>query len=705
MTTSTTPPAAPATDLATTGHTAPPDAGRRRFRRASLAGGLVAVLVLAWFATRGFSTLFDEARLGGFFDGQARSLFHGHWDVPPGVATFERFNIDGRFYMYFGPAPALLRVPILLVTDALDGRLSRASMLAACIVFVLAIVRLSWLGRRTVRGDGPVSPGEAIVAAGVVVVGACGTIVPYLAGWPAVYHEAIAWGVAFALVSYGALVAWLLDNRTRDLVLAAGAAVLSVLARGSVGFGPVAAIGIVLAIRAWAALGDRRAGRSVDWRVLAGLGAAALVPLALYGYVNAAKFGAPFAAPPHSKQDLLVNWPPRAAALAANDGSLFGWQYAPTILLHALRPDGVELDRLFPWALQRIPTRVFGDAVFDNFRPTTSLTAASPLPLLAALAGVWLVAVRRGLRRVWVASVLGTIVGAVGAVSIAAVDQRFQGDALPALIVPGVIAVWVVVDALAGRSRWLVGTVVTAALVIGAWSVWVNLSTAFVYQRAQPDWSTVDDRASLVKTQLAIQDLLDGLPSRVATGAALPPEGQAGDLFVLGDCAGVHRHDGAAWLAVEQTPTTGYHPLRLRLDRDAAGRQPVLSSTDDLGTAVLWARNRPDDRVGFEYQWKPHDPANEFAVRVPLGSVARQPDGSVEVSVRVDPREGITDFLQVRADGERLYDEPVTKLQGPVEIGGQDTLPGATSLAGSVERRPADTPLCDRLVALGLEVS
>ena len=54
----------------------------RRFHRAGLAGGLVAMFVLTWLATRGFSTLFDEVPLGDFYDAQARSLFHGRWDMP-----------------------------------------------------------------------------------------------------------------------------------------------------------------------------------------------------------------------------------------------------------------------------------------------------------------------------------------------------------------------------------------------------------------------------------------------------------------------------------------------------------------------------------------------------------------------------------------------------------------------------------------------
>ncbi|MFI5045840.1 MAG: hypothetical protein ACHQIG_02155 [Acidimicrobiia bacterium] len=679
----------------------------RRFHRGSLAGGLLALLVLTWLATRGFSTLFDRPPFADFYDAQARSLFHGHWNMPKDVLSFERFNIGGRYYTYFGPTPAFLRMPVLLFTDGLDGRLSRLSTIAACAVLVWSVARLSWLARRTVRGDRPVSRGEQFVAAGVVVVGGLGTVTPYLAGWTQVYHEAIIWAVAFALVSYGALVAWLLDGRTRDLVVAGVAAALSVLARGSVGFGPIAALGIVAAVRGWAALRERRAGSDVDVAVLGVLAAVVLVPVLAYGYVNWAKFGAAFAAPPFGKQDLLVRLrPSRAAAMADNGGSLFGVRYAPTVLYHYFRPDGVTLDGLFPWVLPRVPTRVFGGAVFEALLPTTSVTAASPLALIVALVGGVVAIARTAARTVWLAPVIGVAIGAVGAVSLAFVDQRYQGDFVPLLVVPGVLGAWMVVEWVSGRSRAIVAVVATLAVALGAWSVWVNVAVAYVFQRTQTPYSTVDDRASLVDAQLRVRELLGGgLPAQVSAGAELPATGSAGDLFVLGDCDGVYRYDGISWLPVEQTGATGYFPVVVHLDRGARGRQPVLSSVDDTGTTVLWARNEQGgDRVGFEYQWEPSDPANRFATRIPLGAVDRGADGSVVLSTRIDPRAGISDVLQVRAGGHLLFQDIVNKLHGPVELGVQRTLPGATSLAGDIQRRTVRTPICDRLVDLGLRL-
>ncbi len=56
------------------------------------------------------------------------------------VVGYEGFIVDHRTYMYFGPFPALLRLPVLAVTHGLDGRLTPWSMTVA---FVVALVGAS----------------------------------------------------------------------------------------------------------------------------------------------------------------------------------------------------------------------------------------------------------------------------------------------------------------------------------------------------------------------------------------------------------------------------------------------------------------------------------------------------------------------------------------------------------------------------------
>ena len=54
--------------------------------------------------------MFQHGALSNFYEIQARSWLHGHWDADAGAYLFERFKVDGRYYTYFGPWPALLRL-------------------------------------------------------------------------------------------------------------------------------------------------------------------------------------------------------------------------------------------------------------------------------------------------------------------------------------------------------------------------------------------------------------------------------------------------------------------------------------------------------------------------------------------------------------------------------------------------------------------
>ena len=113
-----------------------------RFFVACAVGGVVATVVFAWVVLGGRADLLARESFGGFYDAQARSLLHGHWDVPANALSFERFKVGGRFFTYFGPWPALLRMPVIAFTREFDGRLSRVSMLVAFVVLLVFAARL-----------------------------------------------------------------------------------------------------------------------------------------------------------------------------------------------------------------------------------------------------------------------------------------------------------------------------------------------------------------------------------------------------------------------------------------------------------------------------------------------------------------------------------------------------------------------------------
>jgi len=129
-----------------------------------------------------------------FMDAQAHALVAGHLSVDPGVATIEGFVHRGHTYLYFGLAPAILRLPVAAVTDNLDGRLTALSILAALAVAMWASGRLLWRARLVIRGDGELRDREALVAGAFVAAVGLSSPLMYLTADTLVYHEAIAWG-------------------------------------------------------------------------------------------------------------------------------------------------------------------------------------------------------------------------------------------------------------------------------------------------------------------------------------------------------------------------------------------------------------------------------------------------------------------------------------------------------------------------------
>jgi hypothetical protein len=166
-------------------------AGRRRLRRAWWSGAVPALLAYLGVLTVGRVDLLQHHYFDDFFDAQARSLMHGRLDVPPEVAAFEGFLIDGRTHIYFGPVPALVRMPVLAVTDRFDGRLTTLSMLLATVILTIAAFRLLCVLRGIVRGDDPVGRREPLVTGLLAVVV---LVAPpfFLASEAVVYHEASA---------------------------------------------------------------------------------------------------------------------------------------------------------------------------------------------------------------------------------------------------------------------------------------------------------------------------------------------------------------------------------------------------------------------------------------------------------------------------------------------------------------------------------
>ena len=166
--------------------------------------------------------------------------------------------------------------------------------------------------------------------------------------------------------------------------------------------------------------------------MLIALVVATLVPIATSAAVNQAKFDRPFGLP-MDKQVATRLDANRRAALAANDGTIFGPQFIPTTLLAATRPDAVGSLRAFPFVgLPAGLPHVVGDVRFDTLQ--RSLSAPTSMPLLCLLTLVALAGLARRARlRPLLAVLVATATGYVGALTIAYVTTRYLADLIPFL--------------------------------------------------------------------------------------------------------------------------------------------------------------------------------------------------------------------------------------------------------------------------------
>jgi len=631
----------------------------RRYARGAVIGAALALAVEIALLLSG-GRFFGYEPLGDVFDAQARSLLDGRWDVPPDVIKIEGFLIDGKTYTYFGPVPAVLRIPIVALVDGMDGRLSRAALLAAWVVTLVAAAVIGWRARCAVAPDRPFGGVDEVLTATWIFALGAGSAVTYLASRPSVFHEAIAWGVALALVALCAVFAYR-DRRTAvRFVVAIVAITAALLARASVGAAPAAALGFML-------LGDAIAGlRRRDARAVMGataLAAALLVPFAAYAAVNSARFGTLFTLP-YDRHIVSMVDEHRQEVLDANHGTIQGPHFLPTTALHYVRPDALGLDASFPWIDFPEPAVVVGDVVMDQIDVASSVPASMPLLATAALVGGVVLARRRRVRDAgFVAAVAGCATCLVVTLSIGFIAQRYTADAVPLLLVAGAPAIPAVAGRLSRRAPGRAIAAVVAGVALALASTAITAALTIQFQQHYGFLTRPSLRADLAARQLDLPTLGAG-PTVVRAADSLPDEVAPDRTFVVvGACDGLYRSDGTAWQPVERTPAVGAYELRVVVP--AGGIRLVA------GVAVE-RRGREAVVVHGDRRSRP------FALSY---------DDDVVLHVVADRLLG---FVEVRRNGELLLDD---FLVGPDAGRPLEESSNVLSL-------PVQTPVCDALVAL-----
>jgi hypothetical protein len=710
----------------------------RRFGLGCAAGGLLAALAFFWMVTDGTGQLFQSGLNADFYDVQARALLAGHWWMPPGVLSIEGIVEHGRTFMYYGPFPALLRMPILLVTHSLDGRLTGLSMTVAFALAVVFVGRLSWKVRLLADGATPVTSLEAVVAGAVVFVACAGGALFFLASDMIIYHEAELWGATLALGAFDFLVGFLRLPRMRSAIGAGVLATFAMLTRGSVGAGPVVALALTCLVclvplvhrgRLSDALGRLTGldGEPVRWSLLAVLATCVVVPLAAYAAVNEAKFGSMFGLPLNRQVETMIS-PHRRAVLAANGGSLFGLAFVPTALLAYLRPDGLTLTRLFPFVMFPGAAKVLGDLRYDDRDWASSVTATMPALSLLALGGLaavfWPRAPsrrrqrRRGAHRAAEPAtsrlvarlripVVGAAAGTAGVLEIAFIANRYLADLMPLVVLLGLAGVQAgyarARRARARRARAgprIVATLAVVLLAVGG--LWTNGALTLVYQRELRPAIPLTERAGFVNFQQHLDAaLFGGRPEHVERVSGLRRHEPAGTLAIVGDCTGVYESTGvqSGWDAVERSAGDGRVRFLARFPDTGAlysARRPgpwwPVLSNGQVGQAA-WLALRSVGRDEFQFGYLFEGAGQRFLTGPPFdpGPARRH-----LVDAALDRYVG---QVEVFVDGTNEYElgyfvRPNRPLHvGTNPFGG----PVASRFPARLQLLPVTTPICHYL--------
>ena len=518
--------------LAQQGLRRPPAVGdtadRRRWMRGARIGGALALLLQTWMLTAGSWNLLRWERSADFYEGQARAILNGSLAMDARVLGIEGFSRGPNWYMYFGPVPAAFRVPFVALTHRLDGRLGATSMLLALCVVVVALSSLGWRLRNRLLGSQRVSLAEAVGAASLIFAVVGGSCLLFLSSRTWVYHEAIMWGIAFTMASFAALLLWFDYGSRRFLVWASAFAMLAMHSRASVAIGAVLAMAglvvgqLLLRVTPGASPFQRaaRLGRRLlspperDQRGSARLMVAAVaVPIVSFSIVSWLKFRTLFAVPWQTQRYSQMDHA-RQQMLAANDGTLFSWNFVPSNLLQYWRPDGLGFSPKFPFIdFPQRPMTLIGHPVYDLIDFTAGIPATMPALLVLAVLGAFAIARSRraelaGLRTLF----LGSIAGAVGVLNIGYIANRYQSDFLPMLALPALAGAAVLTGWLRSRRKPIARTVVVVLATAGLFGTLANLALGYTFQRAFSSVTPPHLLAGYVRTQVSVDEWIgDGL--------------------------------------------------------------------------------------------------------------------------------------------------------------------------------------------------
>lgn len=365
---------------------------------------------------------------------------------------------DGRYYLYFGPTPA-----VLLFAPARLLGLTVTEPFASAVFASIALVAAAWLVTVLLRRFAP-QVGTAMTAAMVLVVGLANGV-PFALRRPAVYETAITAGLACTMV-VALLVAFALDRqRRRRVILLACAGIAAGLAVGS---RPHLALIMFLPLFA-AAYAWRTESRQTGLRMLAASGGPFVAILAVLGIYNALRF------------DSVLEFGSRYQLAGINMNSEAVLDFArlvPGIFFYFVSAPSFSSAFPFVTLAPEWPGGGTPDA-YVGVEPVAGALALAPIIVMGLIA-MTILAVRHSRRRATTGVALplamaATAIGIATAtiLAIPSATLRYEVDWLTLLLVASVVSIGI---AMARATGWRRRAVEVSVVVLAGYSCFVGVA-------------------------------------------------------------------------------------------------------------------------------------------------------------------------------------------------------------------------------------
>ena len=457
-------------------------------RRNIVRGAISALVEHRWFAvcatvcaaafasviTGGTGQFIARETFSDFYDYQAVSILNGRLDVPLEAIRNEAFIFNGKYFGYFGPTPAMFRIPFVLM-GACFGELSRFFMVVYFSAALVAAYLLLLHAVRLVRGDG-IRPMAMSVALFVMSAG-LGSTLFFLSSRAYIYHEAILCGAAFALWGVWCALRHLETPSGRWWIGSIACGLLSLHARPPTGLFSLATMVVVALTLAWRELRQARVsalplGWKAPWRHVL-LAVFAVLAVLSFNALSYLKFETIDGCP------LRFNVQYDDMRLAKIEGRQFHLtNLIPNTRAYLLRA-GFTVKNYFPYLITTAPIAPPLPAKIDLFEPMVGVPFAMPaLTILATAGSVAAAAKARRARPAIVAIWVGAAPPIVAILAAVNLSHRYTADFCPFLIGAGGFGIAAFKPTPSSRWRFVAG----AFAAVVALNILIVLALTLHYQ-------------------------------------------------------------------------------------------------------------------------------------------------------------------------------------------------------------------------------